>query len=142
MESDGHGAQAHVDAIHDGKRGVDAGQLLDDDRFGDVVNGRTAVRFGNGDAVQTVFKEGLPLFRGRHLMLVSVLYGGCQNGFSKVPHQFSNHLLFIGFAKVHALPDGPSERSFLTRWLASKNTFFLSLHIPPVEAASSREPYG
>ena len=55
--------------------------------------------------------------------------------FSKVSHQFTNHLLFIGFAEVHALTKSPNMRSLLTRLIQKNYIFFLSLHIPPVEAA-------
>lgn len=54
-------------------------------------------------------------------MLVSVLHGRCEHRFGKVPDQFSNHLLFIGFSENHSLPIPPSKPSFLTRLFTGKN---------------------
>jgi hypothetical protein len=92
--------------------------------------------------METVFEEGLPFLCGRNLILVSVLNRRSKHRFGKVSNQFTNHLLFVGFAKNHALTNLPTSGSFLIRWFAQKNTFFLSLHIPPVEAAITRETYG
>ena len=124
-----------MDTVHDGERRVDASEFFDDDGFGYVIDGRATVGFGNGNAVQAVFEEGLPFFGGWDLVLIAMLNRWCKHRFSKVSHQFTNHLLFIGFAEVHALTKSPNMRSLLTRLIGKNYNFFLSLHIPPVEAA-------
>ena len=53
-----------MDTVHDGERWVDASEFFDDDGFGYVIDGRATVGFGNGNAVQAVFEEGLPFFGG------------------------------------------------------------------------------
>ena len=91
--------------------------------------------FGDGDPVETVFEEGLPLLGGWNLILVSVLHCRRKHRFSEVSYQFSNHLLFVGFTEVHALTESPNMRSLLTRLIRKNYIFPLSLHIPPSEAA-------
>ena len=135
VKRNGHGTQTNVDTVHDGEGRVDPCQLFDDDRLGHVIDGRTTVGFGNRDAVETVFEEGLPFFGRGDLVLVSMLHRGRKHRFSEVSHQFSNHLLFVGFTEVHALTKSPNMRSLLTRLIQKNYIFFLSLHIPPVEAA-------
>ena len=104
-----------MNAVHDRERGVDACQFFDDDGLGDIVDGGAPVGFGDGDAVKAVFQESGPLFGGGNLVLIAMLNRGCKHRFSKVPHQLANHLLFVGFAEVHALTIRPTLWSFLIR---------------------------
>ena len=136
VKRNGHGTKADVNTVHHGKRRVHPSQFLDDDRLGDIIDGRASVGFRDGDAVEAVFKERLPFFRRRDLILVAVFNRGGQNGFSEVPHQLSNHLLLVGFAEVHALTNLANMWSLLTRLIRKNYIFFLRLHIPPVEAAN------
>ena len=86
--------------------------------------------------MEAVFEEGLPFLRRWNLVLISVFNRWRKHRFSKVAYQLSNHLLFVGFAEVHALTNLPSMGSLLTRLIRKNYIFFLSLHIPPVEAAN------
>ena len=85
--------------------------------------------------MQAVFEERFPLIGGRDLVLVPVFDRRRKHRFSKVSHQFTNHLLFVRFAEVHALTGLSNRGCFLIRLFGLENKFFLSLHIPPVEAA-------
>jgi hypothetical protein len=76
------------------------------------------------------------------LVLVSVFNRWRKDRFGKVSHQFTNHLLFVSFAEVHALTNPSSRGCFLTRLFGSQNKFFLSLHILPVEAAIRGDDHG
>ena len=136
VEGDGHGAETNVNTVHHSEGGINPCKLLNDDRLGHVINGRAPVVFRDGDAVEAVFEEGLPFLRRWNLVLISVFNRWRKHRFSKVAYKLSNHLLFVRFAEVHALTILPSMGSLLTRLIRKNYIFFLSLHIPPVEAAN------
>ena len=92
--------------------------------------------------MKAVFKERFPFFGRRNLVLVTVFNRRRKHRFGKVSHQFTNHLLFVSFAEVHALTNPPSRGCFLTRLFRPQNKFFLSLHILVVEAAVRGYDYG
>ncbi len=69
------------------------------------------------------------------MVLISMFNRWRKHRFSKVSHQFTNHLLFVSFAEIHALTSPSNRGCFLTRLFDSEYKFTLSLHIPPVEAA-------
>ncbi len=87
---DGHGADAGVAAVRDGERGV-AGEFFGEDRGGNFVEPRAAVRFGNAGAEQADF-AGLLEHLG-HQMLVFVRFQLGDRG-----HDFFLHEFFGGLA--------------------------------------------
>ena len=92
--------------------------------------------------MKTVFKEGLPFIGRGDLVLITVFNRWRKHRFSKVSHQFTDHLLLVSFAEVHALTSPSNRGCFLIRLFGLRNKFILSLHIPPVEAAIRGEECG
>ena len=115
MQRNGFGTESNMDTVHHCERWVNSGEFFNDDGFRNIIDRRTAVLFRDGDALKSEIEELLPLCRRRYLILIAMFNCRCEYTFSKIPYEFANHLLFIGFGIIHRRPKGAKTPTHLTR---------------------------
>ena len=96
------GAERRVRAQGDGHRGVDPGELLDDERVGQRVRARAAVLLRERDAHQPEVAELAHDLVGERLRAVQLLGDRRHLGRGEVAHRPAQQLVIIRQVEVHA----------------------------------------